>query len=406
MQEIPKEVPLASTFLSPTATTRTSPPRTIPLAGGELLFLESHEESLYCAHTGSDDEVWLTGAFAEAMLARSDGAMDSRQRALLTQLGRGHPWLRGVVEENGSVADLVLGREPGMLFIEMTARCNERCLHCYAESTPERYESLTIEEIRNVLTDIRKLGDPAIQFTGGDPLIHPHLPDAVAIARKLGYSHLEIYTNGLLLNDSMLGRLAPHAPDFAFSLYSHDTATHDRITRLPGSHGRTIAAIRRAMAAGSRVRVGVILMPENRGHERATRTFLQQELGLEPDRITFDTVKGTGRGAFTDYEPDLEDTATGSHATPTDTGDEPDHTGRKGKLCIAPDGTVYPCIFSRGTVLGNIRSQTLAQIIAGIERRNPSPPSAERWHRCREQMSCEDCRMIAYTLGIDDEDNA
>lgn len=288
-----------------------------------------------------------------------------------------------------------------MLFIELTARCNERCLHCYAESSPERSESLTIDEVRRLLAEARELGAPAIQFTGGDPLTYPHLVEAVAAARKLAYDHVEIYTNGLLLDVEMLERLRPYKPDFAFSFYSHDAATHDSITRLPGSHKKTIAAIRRTIQTASHVRIGVILMPENQGHERHIIPYLQQELGLGPEQITFDTVKGTGRGAFADYEPDLDGMPTGAHVTPSEEGEAPAHPQRKGKLCVASNGHLYPCIFSRGTVLGDIRKQSLGQILAGLEKRALPPPSAERWSQCQQGMTCWDCRIIAYALGTD-----
>jgi len=253
---------------------------------------------------------------------------------------------------------------------------------------------------------LRSLGNPAVQFTGGDPLIHPDIVEAVAAARDLGYKTLEIYTNGLALSDCMLKRLLPHRPNFAFSIYSHDAAVHDLITQVPGSHSRTLAAICRVQDAGLAVRIGIVLMPENKGQEANIISFLQNELSLSPNQIGLDVVRSTGRGQFMrNYQPDL----TGLHGfghrpdmpeiAPVETNAPAPSSGRRGKLCVSANGNVYPCIFSRRTLLGNIRCQTLTEIMQSLDQCNLPPPSAERWKQCRQGLSCSDCQAIAYALG-------
>jgi MoaA/NifB/PqqE/SkfB family radical SAM enzyme len=71
--------------------------------------------------------------------------------------------------------------------------------------------------------------------------------------------------------------------------------THDAITRTPGSHGRTVRAIRRAVDDGLKVRVGVISMVENQHDASETRQYLQG-LGVPDDSIRFDQMRDVGRG--------------------------------------------------------------------------------------------------------------
>jgi radical SAM protein with 4Fe4S-binding SPASM domain len=71
---------------------------------------------------------------------------------------------------------------------------------------------------------------------------------------------------------------------------------------------------------------------------------------------------------------------------------------RHGKLCISANGDIFPCIFSRRTKLGNIRNQSLTDILASLNQRTLSAPSTERWQQCRESLSCSDCQAIAYLL--------
>ncbi|MDQ6967033.1 MAG: SPASM domain-containing protein, partial [Mariprofundaceae bacterium] len=174
-------------------------------------------------------------------------------------------------------------------------------------------------------------------------------------------------------------------------------------------------AMRRVQQAGLPLRVGIILMPENKGSEDASIAFLQEEMGLDTSRIGIDVVRSTGRGAFMrDYKPDMSRLQAFSHRPDSlqhednhksdtqaeDTQNERSHspTGRRGKLCIGASGNVYPCIFSRNSILGNIRQQSLPDMLAGLDSRAFKTPSSKRWQQCREGLSCSDCQTIAYLL--------
>jgi len=382
-------------------------PRTLYLNDGGVILCHPTEDGFRLVHCGSGQCVELHGSFADRMQCFLSGQTDNIG---LTALNPHHPWLNDLVQTgtSPSASRILLGNSLAMLFIELTDRCNEQCIHCYAESTPECSERLEINEIKSVLEDARDLGNPAVQFTGGDPLIHPDIVEAVAAVRDLGYKTLEIYTNGLSLNDAMLSQLLPYRPNFAFSVYSHDAAVHDHITQVAGSHARTLAAIRRVQDAGLAVRVGIVLMPENKGQERAIIHFLQDTLSLEPGQIGLDVVRSTGRGQFMQgYQPDLAGLHGFGHRpdmpadsiSPSNTDTPAPSSRHRGKLCVSASGNVYPCIFSRQTLLGSIRRQTLTEIMRSLNRCKLPPPSAERWERCRQGLSCSDCQAIAYVLG-------
>jgi len=332
----------------------------------------------------------LTGAFAASAVALLDGRAEAADLQRLRAIESSHPWLHGL-HRSRPLPDrgLVAAVSPlGMLFVELTARCNERCIHCYAESDPSRTEFLSLAEIRDVLDAAFDLGRPFVQFTGGDPLIHPHLVEAVAHARSLDPSGIEVYTNGLLLNEALIARLVPLAPRLSFSIYADEPAVHDAITCVPGSWRKTLAAMHRARAAGLEIRAGITLMDENLDGAARMQGFLRQELGLESTDIRFDAVKQTGRGRQSRH---LQQIHTNGGHTPTD--------GAAGKLCIAADGSVYPCIFARHTPLGNTRTSTLHAIVQALAERGTAAPSVERWAHCQGSLSCLDCQMNVYALG-------
>src|SRR5690606_35876914 len=63
-------------------------------------------------------------------------------------------------------AALSLGRFD-TLFIELVGQCNERCVHCYASSSPEIRAKLEHREVESILADAAALGFTRVQFTGG-----------------------------------------------------------------------------------------------------------------------------------------------------------------------------------------------------------------------------------------------
>lgn len=255
--------------------------------------------------------------------------------------------------EEPSLGGALRGSGWGTLFLELTGQCNERCVHCYASSSPEVSQALSWEQIRGVLEAARVLGFHDVQFTGGDPLISQHLTSAVELASSLGFASLEAYTNGLAFRDELAGLFSAHDVGMALSLYSHDAKVHDRVTNTPGSHVRTSDAIRRALARGLRVRVAGIQGCDNEQDQGKLVDYLLA-LGVHEGQISLDLQRPVGRGTFaTDVEIRTVRGTGHSLAGLTD----------RGKLCVSYSGDVIPCIFDRSTKFGSVREFSLCEIL-------------------------------------------
>jgi len=287
----------------------------------------------------------------------------------------------------------VLGRSGWeILFLELTGQCNERCRHCYAESSPERKEQLTWPEIEAVVREAKGLGVRRLQLTGGDPLVSRHCVAAARLAREIGLPEIEIYTNGLALTDSLADELCGLGATFAMSFYSHRPEVHDAVTGTVGSQRRTLAAISRVLARGNGLRVSLISTSDNRGDIAGSIELLEQ-LGVERSQMGLDEERGVGRGTFADGG-DLV-----PHALLEQVGPSP-HAGfaGSGKLCVSYRAEVLPCIFSRGERLGSIRETSIEELLETpltLKTRRSGLALAP----ARARLTCADCRVTESLLG-------
>ncbi|KKK92592.1 hypothetical protein LCGC14_2701380 [marine sediment metagenome] len=99
--------------------------------------------------------------------------------------------------------------------IDLTNRCDMRCPVCFANAgATGRVVQGDYEQILAQLRALREM-DPhpatAIQFTGGEPTLHPDFLRIIAAADGMGFSHIQIATNGLRIGDEGLALAAAEA---------------------------------------------------------------------------------------------------------------------------------------------------------------------------------------------------
>ncbi|HVH87860.1 MAG TPA: radical SAM protein, partial [Terriglobales bacterium] len=80
--------------------------------------------------------------------------------------------------------------------IEVNSNCNMDCPLCFSEARPGF--SLTLEEVEQMLDDlVRTEGNPeVVQFSGGEPTIHPQIIEFVKAAQARDIPFIMINTNG------------------------------------------------------------------------------------------------------------------------------------------------------------------------------------------------------------------
>lgn len=89
--------------------------------------------------------------------------------------------------------------------IDLTNRCNLKCPICFASANAADFVAEPtydmVVEMLQALRDQQPHPATAIQFTGGEPTLHPEFHRLVKKANQLGFSHVQAATNGLKIAD-------------------------------------------------------------------------------------------------------------------------------------------------------------------------------------------------------------
>ncbi len=139
--------------------------------------------------------------------------------------------------------------------IEVNSTCNMDCPLCFAEAAPGF--NLTLEEVEQMIDDfVRTEGNPEVlQFSGGEPTIHPQIIDFVYAAKARGIPYVMINTNGKRIahDDEFLRQLKEADPSLYFQFDGFDSETYRIIRGEPDILQEKIRALDRLAEIGLNV---------------------------------------------------------------------------------------------------------------------------------------------------------
>lgn len=143
--------------------------------------------------------------------------------------------------------------------IEVTSACNMECPLCFANAGAGFV--LTLAEVEEILAHfVAAEGNPqVVQFSGGEPTIHPQLIEMIRAAKGLGIPHVMINTNGKRIahDDRFLAELAELRPSIYFQFDGFEPRTSEIIRGEPDLLAEKLRALDRLAAVGCHV----ILVP-------------------------------------------------------------------------------------------------------------------------------------------------
>src|SRR5262245_45760908 len=125
--------------------------------------------------------------------------------------------------------------------IHLTLACNLHCSHCYSSSGPSAATSLNPETAIQAIGDAVDMGYEVVAISGGEPVAYPGLIPVLRQAKECGMT-TTITTNGTLLDDKRLERLAPYVDLLAISL-DGPPDVHNEIRQSPTAFHRMLVGV-------------------------------------------------------------------------------------------------------------------------------------------------------------------
>lgn len=294
---------------------------------------------------------------------------------------------------------------PAMEFA-VTGKCNYNCLHCFnaADNAPGMSE-WSLDEAKSLFEQAQKCGLNAITITGGEPMLHKDFFEIVEEIYKRGMYVPELNTNGHFINQAALDRLKSIGCRPIVKISFDGIGHHDWLRNREGAEEKALAAIRLCKENGLET------WAQTNVHRRNIESILPtakmlDEMGVDVMRIIRTSEsprwKENAGGACLDVneyyekmfgfaaeyikEPHKMDvdiwqflTIHPSHKTfrvrPVECAEGeyrdnlPVCRGNRGKIAVAANGNVYPCMQlsglydKRGEVLGNVKKDGLQPLL-------------------------------------------
>jgi len=152
---------------------------------------------------------------------------------------------------------------PLVAVLELTYRCNLRCIHCYIDSKNSEVNELTIDEIDMLLEQLKDAGTMILVLTGGEIFLRHDIEDILRLVKKKGF-YFRVFTNGTLINERCFSIFEEIMPDrFEVSLYGSNSVINDYITGVKGSFNKTMKNIKELVKRGHSVKIKNVWMREN-----------------------------------------------------------------------------------------------------------------------------------------------
>lgn len=266
------------------------------------------------------------------------------------------------------------------LQIELSSRCNERCVHCYI---PHKNKTADIEPalFYEVLEQCSAMGVLNITLSGGEPMLHKNFCEFLCKAKEYDFS-INILSNLTLLNDEIIAEMkANRLSSVQVSLYSLNPQIHDSITKLPGSFYTTRDNILRLIENDIPLQISCPTMKKNRNcffdvmqwaRENKCRAVTDYIMMARYDRtvdnldnrLSLDEVGRIIRDVVLlddDYQKAILADNFNIEAA-RNRNDDLVCGVCVDAICMVANGNVYPCPGWQSYVCGNIKETSLSEI--------------------------------------------
>lgn len=283
------------------------------------------------------------------------------------------------------------------VWIEVCTFCNLKCKHCYNESSAQCNETMSFDDFKKVCQELIDIGVRKVQLIGGEPFCNKNIKEMLKYATER-FEFVEIFTNGILINEEWCEFLKENNIHVAMSIYSYDAREHDKVTLQKGSHAKTTHSVELLKQYEIPHRIATVYMKGLSVGKKETDLYT-----INPKK---DVIRMAGRGNVELLTPELLKRKLITKKTFSHTlnpkmiachvnGNRCFAT----KLYISANLQVYPCVMERRFSHGNLKNNSLGKLIKK-EIQEFSKDKVEGCKDCEFRYACHDCRPDSISDNI------
>jgi radical SAM protein with 4Fe4S-binding SPASM domain len=299
------------------------------------------------------------------------------------------------------------------LHIEITSKCNERCLHCYIPHE-NKVSDIESDLFYEILQQCKEMGLLHLTLSGGEPLMHKHFCDFLRKCKEYDFS-VNVLSNLTLLNDEIITEMkANYLLGVQVSIYSMDSNIHDEITQVKGSFEKTINAILKLIENDIPLQISCPIMKQNKNcYEDVVNWAKKHKVHVKDDyviiarynhstqnlscRLSIDEVKEVITNTISNDTKYLEQMENEAEKKKISTSDDIVCSVCHSSICITDNGNVYPCAGWQDYVVGNVKETALKEIWDNSEKvqylRGLRKKDFPKCIQCPEKEFCTMCMV-------------
>ena len=175
------------------------------------------------------------------------------------------------------------------LFLELTLRCNERCVHCGSRcGEHDRVRELSAAQYRTILDDVKRdfgVRNIELDITGGEPLLRKDFYEIMGYAHSLGF-RWGMTSNATLIDDEAARRLYECGMKTISVSIDGLEATHDALRGVKGAFAGAMRGIDALIRHGGFQHIQVTTVVNHRNYDELPALFeMMRESDVDSWRV-------------------------------------------------------------------------------------------------------------------------
>jgi len=299
------------------------------------------------------------------------------------------------------------------LHIEITSKCNERCVHCYI---PHENKNNDIDGslFYDILKQCKHMRLLHLALSGGEPMLHKKFCDFLRKCREYDFS-VNVLSNLTLLNNQIVKEMKKNPLlCVQVSLYSMNPDIHEDITRLEGSFEKTKNAILKLIENDIPLQISCPILKQNKDcYDDVIKWAEKHNVHAGDDyaiiarynhttknlnyRLSINEVKKVISNKASNNAKYLEQMRIEAEKKKNTTPNDFVCSVCNSSICIADNGNVYPCAGWQDYIVGNVKETSLDAIWNNSEKvqylRNLRKYDFPKCLQCADKEFCTMCMV-------------